>query len=120
MPPGTTRVLLPGYCQGELDVGRAGRRRAGRARAARPAAAARVLRPAAVADDYGAYDIEILAEINHAPRLPLAEILAEAAQLRADGADLIDVGCDPGETWSGVGEAVRRCATPGIASRSTA
>ncbi len=50
---------------------------------------------------------EILAEINHAPRLPLAEILAQAEALRRDGADLIDVGCNPGETWAGVADCVR-------------
>jgi dihydropteroate synthase len=60
-----------------------------------------------VAGDYGAYTIEIIAEINHAPRLPLGQIVGEAAQLRADGADVIDVGCDPGEPWSGVAEVVR-------------
>ena len=54
------------------------------------------------------------------PAAALAEILAQAERLAADGADLIDVGCDPGGPWSGVGETVRRCATPGIACRSTA
>jgi dihydropteroate synthase len=58
------------------------------------------------AADYGAYDIEILAEINHAPRMTLRDILAEAANLQEAGADLIDVGCDPGEPWSQVGAAV--------------
>ncbi|MCE9548739.1 MAG: dihydropteroate synthase, partial [Planctomycetia bacterium] len=52
------------------------------------------------------YDIEILAEINNAPQLTLAQILAEAQRLKGDGADLIDVGCDPGGTWVGVAEAV--------------
>jgi dihydropteroate synthase-like protein len=57
--------------------------------------------------DYGQHDIEILAEVNHAPRLTVADILAEAKQLAADGADVIDVGCDPGDAWAGVGETVR-------------
>ena len=35
-----------------------------------------------------------------------AEILAEAARLKNDGADLIDIGCDPGEPWWEVGEVV--------------
>src|SRR5262249_44456662 len=60
----------------------------------------------ATQDDYGGYDIEILAEINHAPRLPLDRILAEARSLRESGADLIDIGCDPGDPWAGVGECV--------------
>jgi dihydropteroate synthase-like protein len=63
--------------------------------------------------EYGAYDIEILAEINHAPRLELAAILAEARRLRDDGADVIDVGCDPGDAWPGVAETVRALVAEG-------
>jgi dihydropteroate synthase len=56
--------------------------------------------------DYGAYDIEILAEINHAPRLERAELIRQAEQFRAEGADVIDLGCDPGMTWTRAGETV--------------
>ncbi|MEM2124304.1 MAG: dihydropteroate synthase, partial [Methanolinea sp.] len=58
-------------------------------------------------EDYGAYDISIIAEINHAPRLTQAQLLAQAQHYHASGADLIDVGCDPGDAWPGVGDAVR-------------
>jgi len=58
-------------------------------------------------NDYGQHDIQILAEINHCPRLSLADILAEAGRLAADGADLIDVGCDPGGPWTDVGPTVK-------------
>ena len=37
----------------------------------------------------------------------LAEIRAQARQLAADGADVIDVGCEPDGPWAGVAEAVR-------------
>jgi dihydropteroate synthase len=63
---------------------------------------------------YGAYDIAIIAEINHAPRLTRAELLAQARALRADGADLIDVGCDPGDAWAGVGDAVKALHDEGL------
>lgn len=53
------------------------------------------------------YDIEILAEINHANRLAPAELLASAQSLRASGADLIDLGTTPGEPWNNVGPAVQ-------------
>ena len=56
---------------------------------------------------YGKHDVEILAEINHAPRLSAEELLRQARAFREEGADLIDVGCDPGTTWAGAGEAVR-------------
>ena len=57
--------------------------------------------------DYGGHDIAILAEINHAARLPLDQLLAWARQARKDGADLIDLGCEPGTTWETIGDAVR-------------
>jgi dihydropteroate synthase-like protein len=102
-----TRVILPGYCDGDLAPVQS----LTRARVERGPRDLRDLdeffgQPAR-RDDYGAYDIEILAEINHAPRLTLGQIIAEAARLRASGADIIDVGCDPGEPWSGVGACVR-------------
>jgi dihydropteroate synthase-like protein len=57
-------------------------------------------------DGYGGHDIEILAEINHAPRLTLDEIVSAAEHYRSEGADVIDLGCDPGEPWPGVGPTV--------------
>ncbi len=60
-----------------------------------------------VKDDYGDYSIEILAEINYAPRLSLSELLSYAEQLCADGADIIDLGCEPGKRWHDVAHAVR-------------
>jgi len=107
VPAGTTRVMIPGYCDGDLALittaagvpverGPRDLRRLPEFFGEQPVAA-----------DYGQHDIEILAEINHAPRLALSELLAAADRLRADGADLIDIGCDPGDPWSGVSEAVR-------------
>jgi dihydropteroate synthase-like protein len=64
--------------------------------------------------DYGAFDIEILAEINHAPRLDCDQIVALARKYRADGADVIDLGCDPGSTWPGVGDTVRQLRAGGL------
>src|SRR5262249_18451910 len=55
---------------------------------------------------YGAHDIAILAEINHAPRLARQDLLAQARAYAEAGADVIDVGCDPGSSWEGVGDAV--------------
>jgi dihydropteroate synthase-like protein len=104
--PGTTRVLLPGYCQGDLlPVEKA----AGVPVERGPRDLRRLadyFGHSAADDDYGAYDIEILAEINHAGQLKLHDLLAEAQRLQKDGADVIDLGCDPGEPWWGVGEAV--------------
>jgi dihydropteroate synthase len=113
LPAGIDRIILPGLCQGDL------------AAVAAPVPVERGpedLRDlpdffrlsAAPRTNYGAHDIAILAEINHAPRLALADLVAEARALAADGADLIDVGCDPGSTWAGVGEAVRALRQEGL------
>src|SRR6266446_5197784 len=102
------RVILPGLCNGELaavseSIGLPVERGPkdlrdlpeffGRAKGS----------PAG----YGAYDISILAEINHVQRLSLAEIRARVLAYRTSGADVIDLGCDPGETWSDAGATIR-------------
>jgi dihydropteroate synthase-like protein len=104
---GATRVLVPGYCTGDLQPIQAAAglpvERGPRDLRELPQYFGRDPMPA----DYGAYDIEIIAEINHCPRLTLAEIRTAAQQLAADGADIIDVGCEPDGPWTGVGEVVR-------------
>src|SRR6202012_1882371 len=60
------------------------------------------------------WDIEILAEINHAPRLSDEALLAQALRYRDSGADVIDLGCVPGESWSRAGEVVSRLRDAGF------
>ncbi len=102
-----TRVLVPGYCTGDLTPIETAAgvpvERGPRDLRQLPEFFGREPPPA----DYGAYDIEIIAEINHCPRLTLAEIRAVARQLAADGADVIDVGCEPDGPWPGVADTVR-------------
>jgi dihydropteroate synthase-like protein len=57
--------------------------------------------------DLTAYDIEIIAEINHAPRMSDGDLVSAAESYRESGADVIDLGCIPGESWSRAGEATR-------------
>lgn len=107
VPASATRVLLPGYCEGDLapleasikvpiEIGPRDLHQLPRHFSLEP-------RPT----EYGKFDLEIIAEINHCPRLSLAEIRKQAAALRGDGADFIDVGCQLGQTWTGVAEVVR-------------
>lgn len=107
-PHGATRVLLPGYCEGDLESVRS----AVSASVERGPKDLRALpeffgQRDASDHDYGAFDIQILAEINHAPRFAMGVLRSQAAQLAADGADVIDVGCEPGDTWSGVADCVK-------------
>lgn len=108
VPDGVSRVVLPGFLAGDLAP----------LRALTPAPVE--LGPKDLRDlpeffgkssgpptGYGAFDIEILAEINHTPRQSPDEILRIARHYRDSGADVIDLGLDPGGTWAGVSDCVR-------------
>jgi dihydropteroate synthase-like protein len=108
LPAAVERVVLPGHCRGELEAlpappGVAVERGPKDLRDLPEFFGARKGPPAG----YGAFDIEILAEINHAPTLGRNAMVALARRYRAAGADVIDIGCDPGPPWPGVGDAVR-------------
>ena len=123
VPPGIDRVVLPGFCRGDVGEVPDAARRPGRARAEGPA------RPAGVSSASRSGPPPGYGGVRHRdPRRDQPRPAADAGPncspppgaIRDDGADVIDLGCDPGGTWAGVGDAVRRCATTGCASRSTA
>jgi dihydropteroate synthase len=108
VPGHVDRIVLPGWCQGdlaELD------RHFGKPFERGPKDLHELPEYFGRADatpvDLSRFDIEILAEINHAPRLGDGEIMQLAHEYRADGADVIDLGCIPGERWSRVGDVTR-------------
>jgi len=68
----------------------------------------------AATEDYGAWDIEILAEINNAPRLSRDQIRQEAERFRASGADVIDIGCTPGLVFPALADVVRELVDAGM------
>ncbi len=114
LPDQTTRVLVPGYCYGDLQPIREA---AGKPVELGPKDLRQLpmyLGGKTPPSDYGAHDIQIIAEINHCPRITLAQIVAEGKRLSAAGADLIDVGCDPGHEWTGVADAVRALRDEGL------
>ena len=108
VPAAATRIVVPGHCGGELGAieSLTGRPVERGPKDLRQLPEHFGERDRSL-DDYGSFDIEIIAEINHAPRLAREAILAEADRLRRQGADVIDVGCEPGDPWSGVGDCVR-------------
>src|SRR3954468_9373158 len=96
VPSGTDLVLIPGLCEGDPALLR---EQFGVPAAKGPKDLREIPRyfgQAQAAADYGAYSIEILAEINNAPRLSSNDIRRAADYYRASGADLIDIGCTPG------------------------
>ena len=107
IPAGTTKIILPGYCDSDLSplravtdipiaIGPKDLRQLPEFFGQKPNR-----------DGFGEWDIEIIAEINHAPRKSLPEILEMADAMRRDGANLIDVGCEPSSCWQGVGDCVK-------------
>jgi len=64
--------------------------------------------------DLDAYTIEIIAEINHAPQYTLAEIIDHATRLTSQGADRIDIGCDPGTRFDGIADCVTELVDRGM------
>jgi dihydropteroate synthase-like protein len=63
---------------------------------------------------YGDYDIEILAEINNAPRLSRRELRAAADAFREAGADIIDIGCTPGRPFPELADVVKELVGAGM------
>ena len=114
VPPDTDLVLIPGLCEGDPAIIA---QRVGVAVEKGPKDLRQIpeyFGRAAAARDYGAYDIEIIAEVNDAPRLARDAIHQEADRYRAEGADVIDIGCTPGRAFPALGEVVRELATAGM------
>jgi dihydropteroate synthase len=114
VPPDTDLVLIPGLCEGETAVlrDRFGVRVEKGPKDLREIP--RYFGQAETAVDYGRYSIEILAEINNAPKLSPEQFHAAAEYFRASGADIIDVGCTPGLPFPGLADAVRRLREAGM------
>jgi dihydropteroate synthase len=111
--PDTDLVLIPGLCEGDADVvaERVGVRVEKGPKDLReiPSYFGRQ-----VPRDYGAWDIEIIAEINNVPRLSRGEVRAVADYFREAGADIIDIGCTPGLEFPHLGDVVRELVTAGM------
>jgi dihydropteroate synthase-like protein len=115
MPEGIAQVVLPGWCGGDLTP-LATRWGVPFARGPKdlfdlPEYLGRGTKPVPELTDYS---IEILAEINHAPRLTEAELFSQAERYRTHGADVIDLGCIPGEPWAAIGPATQRLVAAGF------
>ena len=114
-PSGVDRVLLPGWCGGDLE---SLDQKFGTPFERGPKDMFDLPEyfggQAKLPPDLSRYDIEILAEINHAPRLSHQELLAQAEKYRRDGADVIDLGCIPDDVWPQVGAATRMLRAEGF------
>ena len=114
VPDGVDLVVIPGLCEGDpqavsdkirvpVEKGpkdlREIPRHFGRSAAAR---------------EYGTWDVEIVAEINNAPRLTREAIRQAADYFQASGADLVDIGCTPGLAFPALEAVVRELTAAGM------
>lgn len=107
LPVAADRIVLPGRCRGDLDAlsahfGRPVLRGPEEVKDL-PAFFRRQAQPISL-DDHA---VTLFAEIVDAPRLGIDALLARAARLRADGADVIDLGGLPDTPFPLLEEAVR-------------
>lgn len=124
VPTETTRVLVPGWCHGDLkplaDVAGVPVERGPKDLRQ----LSEYFGHRAVQADYGDYDIEILAQIRDGQQLAFSDLLWKAKRFDNQGADVIVLVADPRQPWSDVGEVVRALREEGrrvaIDSRSPA
>ncbi len=111
---GTDLVLIPGLCEGDPQIVS---QQVGVAVEKGPKDLREIPRHfgrMAVASDYGAWDIEIVAEINNAPRLTREALRRAADYFRDSGADIIDVGCTPGLSFPALADVVADLKSAGM------
>jgi dihydropteroate synthase len=114
VPEGTDLVIIPGLCEGDPQaIGERFSVRVEKGPKDFRELPAHFGRPAA-ARNYGAWDIEIIAEINNAPRLTREAVREAADYFRESGADIIDIGCTPGLPFPALGDRVRELAAAGM------
>ncbi|MCA9139585.1 MAG: dihydropteroate synthase [Planctomycetales bacterium] len=114
LPPQSTHLVVPGFCESGLET------------LAKHVSVPVVLGPNDCRDmaelfgekrepiDLNRYDIEIIAEINHAPRLAIGQFESMALRLVQDGADRIDIGCDPAKRCDRIADYVRCLVSHGL------
>ena len=113
VPDDTDLVLIPGLCEGDAD---AIREKIGVAVEKGPKDLREIPRyfGGHVPSDYGAWDIEIVAEINNVPRLTRDQARRAADYFKQSGADIIDIGCTPGLPFPELGDIVRELVSTGM------
>jgi dihydropteroate synthase len=113
-PNEADRIIVPGRCRGDLD---ALTRHYGIPVERGPEELKdlpRFFDRAAAPIDLAEYEVAIFAEIVDAPQLSVAQIVARARALAADGADVIDLGCLPATRFAHLEESVQALKSEGF------
>lgn len=106
VPSPATHLIVPGYCDSGLDELQGSLLIPVICGPKDCRAMPELFGESRLCEDLGEHDIEIIAEINHAPRLSIPEVVRIAKRLQNSGADLIDVGCDPASRCDRIGDYV--------------
>lgn len=113
-PRAADRIIVPGRCRGDLDALAAHYgvpvQRGPEELKDLPRFFNRAARPV----DLSEPGLLIFSEIVDAPRVAVADIVARARALRADGADVIDIGCLPETAFPHLDDAVRALKAEGF------
>lgn len=104
---GADRIIVPGLCQGDLEalaqqLGVPVERGPKDVKDLPAYFGQQEFRP-----DLSRYDVRIFAEIVDAPNMTVEAILQQAGRFRVDGADVIDVGCLPGQEFPHLEDSVK-------------
>jgi dihydropteroate synthase-like protein len=114
VPREATHVILPGYC----DAGLAELSESLHAQVIQGPKDCRNLAElfgnASVPVELSEHSIEIIAEVNHAPRYPISHVVEIARRWIGQGADRIDIGCDPAGRCARIGDYVAALTELGI------
>lgn len=107
------RIIVPGLCAGDIEA------------ASEQLGVPVVRGPKDIKDlpmyfgkgaeppDLSQYDVRIFAEIVDAPDVSIDNVLQQAAVYKADGADVIDVGCLPGRDFPHMEEVIKALVAEG-------
>ena len=114
-PQRADRIIVPGRCRGDCDALSAHYGITVQRGPEELKDLPRFFNRAAKPVDLSEYEVAIFAEIVDAPRLTVAQIVARAASLRTDGADVIDLGCLPETEFTHLEDSVRALKAEGFA-----
>ncbi|MBK6850236.1 MAG: dihydropteroate synthase [Burkholderiales bacterium] len=112
--PRVDRLIVPGRCRGDLDAlslhyGIPVQRGPEELKDL-----PQFFKRGGVAPQLDDYRVAIFAEIVDAPRLTVAQIVERARSLKADGADVIDLGCLPATAFDHLEDSVRALKSEGF------
>ncbi|MBV9165971.1 MAG: hypothetical protein JO342_07445, partial [Solirubrobacterales bacterium] len=99
VPPGVDNIVIPGLCEGDVDMLQQATGLAVRKGPADVRALPEWYGREAVRAELGPRDVRVFAEINDVQSLPREQLIDRAEAYRAAGADVIDLGLSLDRSW---------------------